>query len=93
MRFCYDGSNATSIEWTDNRTSSPTRPYSRGNVSTVKLIEPFDGGKHRRARNISRHTINCAQVIGGFDVEMRQWGYGSGDVIKSRSSISSATDC
>jgi len=92
MRFCYDGQKATSIEWTDNRTSNPTLPYGRGGVSTTRLIETFDGSQ-KRARNLSRHEITCARVVSGFDVTMRQLGYGSGTVTTWRSSISSATDC
>jgi hypothetical protein len=92
MRFCYDGTNATGIEWTDNRTSSPTFPYGRGGVSTTKLVETYEGTK-RRARNLSRHSITCARVVSGFDVTMRQLGYGSGSVTKWRSTISDATNC
>lgn len=92
MRFCYDGTKATKIEWRDNRTSNPTPPYGRGGVDTVSLVETYEGNK-RRARNQSRHSITCAKILSGFDVTMRQLGYGSGSVTTWRSAISSSTDC
>lgn len=92
MRFCYDGTRAVRIEWRNNRTSTPTPPYTRGSVQTTSTIETFEGTK-KRARNLSVHEINCAKLLNGFDVTMRQLGYGSGTVTKYRAPISGRTDC
>ncbi len=93
MRFCYDGDKATAVEWTHNRTSNPAPGgYTKGGVTTSAAIESYEGTR-KRARNVSIHTINCLKIISGFDVTMRQLGYGDGNVTKWRSSINPATDC
>ena len=92
MRFCYDGTNAVRVEWTNNRTSNPTLPYTKGGVTTSAGIETFEGTR-KRARNVSTHDIKCAQIVSGFDVKLRQYGYGSGNVTTWRSSVNGATDC
>lgn len=93
MRFCYDGTRATDLEWTNNRTSNPAPgAYTKGAVTTSASIETYEGSR-KRARNVSTHTINCLQILSGFDVTMRQLGYGDGQVTKWRSSINNLKDC